>query len=116
MASFAYIFEKSLECKVVKTGLDYIYIACSLDYAQAILKSTSSEAYANLKLAEQLRKRNSGLKKKREEKAQTNQSPSHTSSLGSSSNFKCKCTRNRANRVEGVLPRTLWCCALRSTR
>ena len=83
-----------------------IYIACSLDYAQAILKSTSSEAYANLKLAEQLRKRNNGLKKKREEKAQTNQSPSHTSWLGSSSNFKCKCIRNRANRVESVLPRT----------
>ena len=58
-----------------------------------ILKSTSSEAYTNLKLAEQLRKRNNGLKKKREEKTQTNQSPSHTSSLGSSSNFKCKCTR-----------------------
>ena len=65
-----------------------------------ILKSTSSEAYTNLKLAEQLRKQINSLKKTREEKALTNQSPSHTSSLGSSSNFKCKCTRNRTNRVE----------------
>ena len=104
MASFADIFEKLLECKVVKTSLDYI--ACSLHYAQVILKSTSSEAYTSVKLAEQLRKRNNSLMKKREEKAQTNQSPSHTSMLVGSSNVKCKCSRNRANRVESVLPRT----------
>ena len=56
-------------------------------------------------LAERLRKRKYHLKKKQEEKAHCNQSPSYTLSHGSSSNFKWKYTRNRAmNRIESVLP------------
>ena len=74
----------------VKLLKPVLTIAYSLGYAQAILKSTSSEAYTNLKLEEQLRKRNNCLKKKREEKAQSNQYTFHTFSLGSSSNFKYK--------------------------
>ena len=74
-------------------------------HARAILKATNSEAYENLKLAERLKKRKYRLKKKQEEKTQSNQPHFHIPSLGSSSNFKCKCTRNRAmSRVESVLP------------
>ena len=66
-------------------------------HARAILKAADSEAYKNLKLVERLRKRKYRLK--------SNQPPSHTPLLGSSSNFRYKYTRNCAmNRVESVLP------------
>ena len=63
------------------------------NYARAILKATNSKAYKNLELVERLRKRKYRLK--------SNQPPSHTPLLGSSSNFKHKYTRNW---VESVLP------------
>ena len=67
------------------------------NYARAILKATNSKAYKNLELVERLRKRKYRLK--------SNQPPSHTPLLGSSSNFRYKYTRNCAmNRVESVLP------------
>ena len=69
------------------------------------MKATNSEAYENLKLAERLKKRKYRLKKKQEEKAQSNQPPPHTPSHGTSSSSKYKCTKNRVmNRVEKVFP------------
>ena len=74
-------------------------------HTRATLKATNSEAYENLKLAERLKKRKYRLKKKQEEKVQSNQPPPYTPTHGSSSSFKYKCTKNRVmNRVEKVLP------------
>ena len=53
----------------------WLYIACSLDYAQVILKQTSSEAYTNVKFAEQLRKRNEKALWKSEKKKLRQMSP-----------------------------------------
>ena len=59
----------------VKLLKPVLAMACSLDYAEAILRATSSEAYTYLKLAELLSKRNKRLNLKKKKLSQISTLP-----------------------------------------